>query len=169
MNHSTPNKEGLKIVRTFNAPKTLVFNAFAQAEAFAQWWGPAGMNITVKTFEFKVGGKTHYHLEGGGGVMWGLFRYQTIAPHDLIEFISSFSDENAAVCKGPFPMEFPLEIFNRLTLEEAQGVTTLTLSGYPLDATAEQEATYLNMRDNMNQGFAGTFNQLDEYLKKVQA
>jgi uncharacterized protein YndB with AHSA1/START domain len=61
-----------------------------------------------------------------------------------------------------------LEIFNEMQLEEKDGTTTLTLSGYPLNATAEQEATYYSMKENMSQGFAGTFNQLDDYLEKMQ-
>jgi uncharacterized protein YndB with AHSA1/START domain len=168
MEQSANKKEGLKIVREFKAPIILVFEAFATAEAFASWWGPAGMPVTVSHFDFRNGGKTHYKMEGHGQIMWGLFRYQTIVKPDSISFISSFSDENGNVCKAPFPIEFPLEIFNEMQLEEKDGTTTLTLSGYPLNATAEQEATYYSMKENMSQGFAGTFNQLDDYLEKMQ-
>ena len=55
MEHQTNKKEELKIVREFNAPKTLVFDAFATAEAFAEWWGPVGMPVTVLHFDFKTG------------------------------------------------------------------------------------------------------------------
>lgn len=55
-NNQTEKKEGLTIVRHFNAPKQVVFDAFANAEAMGEWWGPAGMDLTVKTFEFKPGG-----------------------------------------------------------------------------------------------------------------
>lgn len=168
MEQSANKKEGLQIVRSFKAPKKLVFDAFATAEAFAAWWGPAGMPVTVTHFDFRDGGKTHYKMEGHGQIMWGLFRYQTIVKPDAISFISSFSDESGAVCKAPFPIEFPLEIFNELHLEESDGTTTLTLSGYPINATAEQEATYHSMKENMSQGFAGTFAQLDTYLEKMQ-
>jgi len=42
MTNQTDQKAGLKIVRDFKAPKSLVFQAFSTAEAFANWWGPAG-------------------------------------------------------------------------------------------------------------------------------
>ena len=48
MVNQTEQKEGLKIVREFNAPIALVFETFSSAEAFAQWWGPVGMPVTVK-------------------------------------------------------------------------------------------------------------------------
>lgn len=66
----------------------------------------------------------------------------------------------------PFPIDFPLEIFNELTLTEKEGKTTLTLQGHPINATAEQEATYYGMANSMQQGFKGTFDQLEAYLAK---
>ncbi len=169
MENLTNKNEGLKIVRDFKAPKNLVFQAFSTAEAFAEWWGPAGMQMTMKHFDFREGGKVHYKLDAGGQTMWGLFKYGKITPPDVVEYVSSFSDEDGNVCKSPFPMDFPLEIFNRMTLEENNGVTTLTLQGHPIGATAEQETIYYAMIENMQGGFAGTFNQLDVYLAKVQS
>ena len=168
MEQQSGKKEGLKIVRELKAPKTLVFNAFASAEAFGQWWGPAGMPMSVKHFDFREGGSVHYKMEGHGQTMWGIFKYKTIKKPDLIEFVSSFSDETGNICTSPFPMDFPLEIFNQLTLKENNGITTLTLQGYPVNATAEQEATYQSIIKNMEEGFGGTMNQLEEYLIKNQ-
>lgn len=159
------SKPGLKIVRHFNAPKQVVFEAFANAEAMGEWWGPARMDLTVKTFDFMPGGKFHYKMEGGGQTMWGLFKYITISEPDLIEFINSFSDEEGNVCTSPFPMDFPLEIFNQLTITETNGRTTLTLQGNPVNASAVQEETYNSIKDNMQQGFAATFDKLDSYLQ----
>lgn len=167
MEHQTHKKEGLKIVREFNAPKTLVFDAFATAEAFSEWWGPTGMPVSIAYFDFKQNGKVHYKMEGNGQIMWGIFNYKNIVRPDIIEFVSSFSDESGSICKAPFPIDFPLEIFNEIKLEENNGITTITLSGHPINATAEQEATYYSMIENMNQGFTGTLNQLEAYLAKI--
>src|SRR6478609_7381470 len=159
--NQTNQKQGLTIVREFKAPKSLVFNAFSNAEAFAEWWGPVGMPITVLKFDFKKDGKVHYKMEGNGQTMWGIFVYRNIVKPDLIEFVNSFSDESGKICKAPFPIEFPSEIFNQLRLEENNGITTATLSGHPINATPEQEATYYSMMANMTQGFEGTLNQLE--------
>jgi uncharacterized protein YndB with AHSA1/START domain len=167
-NNAQTEKKGLTIVRDFKAPKTLVFQAFSTAEAFAEWWGPVGMPVTVLKFDFRPGGKAHYKMEGNGQTMWGIFVYHKIVKPDSIEFINSFSDETGAICKAPFPIDFPLEIFNQLTLVEKNGTTTVTLSGHPVNATPEQEKTYYSMIENMSQGFAGTLNQLEAYLAKHQ-
>ena len=168
MTNQFEKKEALKIVREFNAPKALVFDAFSTAEAFAEWWGPAGMQVTVAHFDFKPAGKVHYKMESNGQTMWGILNFKNIVRPDLLEFVSSFSDERGGICKSPFPIEFPLEIFNELRFEENNGMTTLTLSGHPINSTAEQEATYYSMIENMNQGFAGMFDQLKAYLTKIQ-
>jgi len=155
----------LTITRSFNAPKEVVFQAFADAAAMGEWWGPVGTAITIKHFEFIPGGRFHYKMEGKGQTMWGLFNYVSIQPPNSIEFINSFSDETGDICPPPFPMDFPLEIFNRLSFTENNGVTTITLTGHPIRATAAQEAVYKSMLGNMDQGFNGTFNQLEEYIK----
>ena len=107
----TETKDGLKIVRDFKAPKSLVFEAFSTAKAFAEWWGPVGMPITILNFNFKEGGKLHYKMEGNGKTMWGIFKYKKIVSPDLLEFVNSFSDEAGNICRPPFPMEFPFQVF----------------------------------------------------------
>ncbi len=161
------NEKGLTIVRVFDASKETVFDAFSSPDAFSKWWGPAGMPVTTLHFDFKDGGRLHYKMEGNGQVMWGLFNYKKIRRPDVIEFISSFSDESGNISKSPFPMDFPLEIFNRIELVEKEGKTTLTLTGHPVNATKAQEDTYFSIIQNMQQGFKGTFDQLEGYLRSI--
>jgi len=168
MEQPAEKQSGLKIVRQFKAPKTLVFDAFASPEAFGQWWGPSGSQLSVVSFDFKPGGRTHYKMEGNGHVMWGLFQYKNIQRADLLEFINSFADADGNIITSPFPMDFPLEVFNQITLEEKDGITTLTIQGHPINATAAQIETYNAITDNMEQGFGGTFDQLETYLAEVQ-
>lgn len=158
-------QRGLTIVRTLDASKQEVFDALSDAEALAQWWGPAGSEFTVLSFDFRRGGSFHYKLEGNGMTMWGRFVYGEIQRPDSIEFVSSFSDEEGNICKSPFPMDFPLEIFNRVTLEEHNGITTLTLTGHPINASSGQEATYQSIVPGMELGFGATFTQLESYLR----
>ncbi len=163
-----PAPAGLTIVRRFAASVADVFDAFASAEALAQWWGPAGSSISVLQCDFRPGGRFHYRLDGPGGTMWGLFVYRAINRPDLIEFVSSFADEAGEVSTSPFPMDFPLEILNRITLEEKDGGTILTLSGHPIGATAAQEETYRSIIPGMEAGFGGTLNQLERYLEAAR-
>ncbi len=165
--NKTEKKGRHSIVRDFKAPKSVVFEAFSKEEAFVEWWRPAGMSVTVLHFDVKRGGKVHCKMEVNGQTMWGVSNYKTIVAPDLLEFVNSFSDESGSICNSPFPIEFPREIFNLVTLEEINGITTVTLSRYPINATAEQETTYYSMIE-MSQGSAGLFDQLEAYLTKTQ-
>jgi uncharacterized protein YndB with AHSA1/START domain len=99
-----------------------------------------------------------------GHEMWGRFVYRDITAPERLVYVSSFSDDSAGLTRAPFKDTFPLEILNTLTLSEQDGKTVLTLRGRPLNATAEEVATFIDMLPSMQQGFGGTFDQLAAYL-----
>jgi uncharacterized protein YndB with AHSA1/START domain len=166
MEHVSKRTE-LVIKREFNAKKEVVYNAFADSAALAEWWGPPGFPITVVKFDFRPQGIFHYKATMQGQTSWGKFVYGQISKFDLLEFTSSFSDENAGTVRAPFSDKFPMEIFNRLEFMEQNGKTAITLKGYPVNATEEEQNFFAGMADGMQQGFAGTFAQLDNYLSKT--
>lgn len=161
-----PNE--LVITRVFNAPKQLVFDAFTKAEHLAHWWGPAGFDLKVLKLDVRAGGCFHYCMEAENGhKMYGLFNYREIQGPDKITFTSSFADETGNSIPAPFSPDFPQHILNMWTFEEENGKTTITLKGYPVDATEAQVKSYEGMHSSMQQGFAGTFEKLETYLKKI--
>lgn len=156
------------ISRTFNAPRELVFKAYTDGERLSRWWGPKGWNMKVVTADVRPGGIFHYVLETSGNEWWGKFVYREVVAPERLVFVSSFSDPDGNVTRAPFNENFPLEVLNILTLEEQDGKTTVTLRGGPLNATEAEHKFYVSMRSSMQQGFKGTFDQLEEYLASVQ-
>lgn len=57
----------LEITRTFPASVNQVFELFASEKHLANWWGPKGMDLEIKTFEFVPEGIFHYLLKAGNG------------------------------------------------------------------------------------------------------
>ncbi len=162
-------KEQFSITRKLNAPKAVVFKAFSNAEALAKWWGPVNMPIDVLQLDFRPQGIFHYRMNAANAIRYGVFHYVVIEEPDRIEWINSFANETGEIIAAPFPgLVFPKEVMNKLTLTEADGITTLYLTGYPINASEEEENTYYSMFASMNQGFTGTLNQLEAYLKTVQ-
>lgn len=157
----------LVIQRTLQAPRHLVWKTFTEAKHLENWWGPKGSKIAVKKFDFRTDGIFHYSMELGGQLMWGRFIYKEIAEPEKIVFISSFSDKNGGISKAPFFDNFPTEILNVVTLIDKDGITLLTLRGGPLNANEEQIKVYKDLFPSMNQGFKGTFDQLEEYLTSL--
>jgi uncharacterized protein YndB with AHSA1/START domain len=60
---------GLQIVNTriFAAPREIVFAAFENPDALAQWWGPDGFTNTIKEFDLRPGGAWRYIMHGPNG------------------------------------------------------------------------------------------------------
>lgn len=77
------------------------------------------------------------------------------------------SDQEGNITRSPFSDIWPLETRNTLTLEEIDGKTTLTLRGYPVNASEVEIKAFEAGHESMKQGFSGTFGQLEEYLAKV--
>lgn len=159
----------LVINRIFDAPREMVFSAFAQAESLMQWWGPAGFDISIKELDFRSGGVFHFCMVSAEGhTMWARFSYKEIVAFERIVFVNSFSDEAGNITRAPFPGKWPMEMLNIFTFQEEDGKTRLTLSVSAYNADAEEIKTFENGFPSMQGGYGGTFDQLASYLAKIK-
>jgi uncharacterized protein YndB with AHSA1/START domain len=154
--------------RTFDAPRDLVWKAFTEPERMKEWWGPKGFPVAFCKMDLRPGGTYHYAMSvPGGGLMWGKFVYREVAAPERIVFVNSFSDEEGGLTRHPMVPTWPLELLSVFRFTEQEGRTTFTLEWAPLDATAEECAMFDSAHDGMNQGWAGTMEQLEAYLAKA--
>ena len=164
-------QKALIIERTFQAPIKQVWSAFSRGELLAKWWGPKGMETTVKQFEFKVGGRFHYCMKGpDGSSMWGLFVYKELEPIVRMVLVNSFSNEAGEIVAPPvipFGENWPLEIRNTFTFEADGEVTHMQMVSVPINATAESAATFEGHIESMQQGFGAAFDQLEHLLPSI--
>ena len=101
----------LEIIRTFNAPRELVFIAFTEANHLLQWWGPKGWNLEITKLDLQTGGVFHYsQTSSEGHMMWGKFVYKEINAPEKLVYTNSFSDEEGNTTRAPFNDNWPLEI-----------------------------------------------------------
>jgi len=157
------------ITRTFDAPRDVVWKAITEFDRLAQWWGPKGFTWLGGSLELKPGGVFHYGMSApnGGPQMWGKFVYEEIDPPHRLVFINSFADASGNTIRAPFSEKWPLEVHNTWTLDERDGKTILILRGSPHNATEAERDMFESMRGSMQQGFAGTLDQLSEYLARA--
>ncbi len=167
--YSIVDKQVFHFQYEFNAPKKLVFNAFSNADALNEWWGPVETNNSVITLDFRPGGIFHFKMESGDHVSYGRFLFKTIQPYDLLEFTNAFADEKANIVKAPFDISIPMEIFYSLRFTEHAGKTTISMTGTPVNASAEEIAGFLSINSGMEKGFGATFNELSKYLSKKRS
>src|SRR5581483_235047 len=132
-----------------------------------QWWGPKGFTMKAAQVDFRPGGTFLYGMTGPGmaGEIWGKFVYREIDAPRRLTFVSSFTDEKGNITRHPMAPTWPLETLSTLTFVARGDKTVIIGQAKPVNATAEEEATFGQMEDQVKAGFAATMDQLEEYLR----
>jgi uncharacterized protein YndB with AHSA1/START domain len=157
--------------RIFDAPRALVWKCFTEPEHMKEWWGPKGSKVIASKMDLRLGGTYHGAMQSPDGtVMWAKFVYREIAPPERLVWEHSFSDEAGGLTRHPLSPTWPLKLLSTLTLEEAPGgKTKLTLRWSPLDASEDEQKTFVAAHDSVRGGWAGSFDQLAAYLDRAKA
>jgi uncharacterized protein YndB with AHSA1/START domain len=165
---TTPGK-AFTIIRTFDAPRDLVWAAWTDAKHLREWFGPKGFKIIACDMDLRPGGEFHYGMESADGfVMWGKWTFKEIVRPELLVVVTSFSDKDRGITRHPGAATWPLETLSRTTFVEKDGKTTLTVHLSAINANEIENSTFDGAHDGMKMGFTGTFEQLDAWLAKTQ-
>ena len=115
------------LVRVLDASPDAVFAAWTDADAFCQWFGPAGFTCTVREMDVRPGGRACFDMTAADGTLYtNRFEYLEIVPGErlVLDHGHDIDDD---------PTRFRVTItFD----EQADGKTVLTLR--QLHPTAEQ-------------------------------
>jgi len=144
-----PSDTEIKIVRDFDAPAGLVFDVWTTPEHVRNWWGWETDQMRVCEIDLRVGGS--YRFVAGDGNREVAFRgvYQQIErPRRLV----------ATEVYEPYPES---ESLNTLTLEETDGVTTMTI----LVAHRSTEARDATVASGMESGLQHSLDRVDRILE----
>lgn len=153
--------------RTLDAPRQRVWDAYTDVDHLKHWWGPSGMTNIIHAFDLTPGGLHHYSMKTPTGELWwGRWKFEEINPPQRLVFVSSFSDEQGGVTRAPFAKDFPLELRSVITFEEKDGKTVISMTAEPVDANDDERAFFAGMNASMQNGWDGTFKQLEAYLAR---
>lgn len=137
------------MVRSFDAPRDVVFKAFIDPEIVPKWWGQRNSTTMVDKLEPRAGGEWRFvqHLPDGAEYGFhGEFREGTL--HELIIWTFEFEGTPGHV------------VVETMRFEEANGVTTITSTS--VFDTVEERDGMLN--SGMEAGAAESYDRLDELL-----
>jgi len=133
----------IRIVRSFRAPRQLVFDAHTTPELLRRWLGPATWTLTESEIDLRPGG-TYRHLmhgpDGASMVMRGEFR-EVDAPSRLVS-TESFDDDWTGG-----------DTVNTTTFDEVGGVTTVTVVVEYASTESRDRALATGMEAGMGEGF----------------
>jgi uncharacterized protein YndB with AHSA1/START domain len=84
---TTPSEREIALVRTFDAPRRLVFDAWTKPDLVKQWLGVfGGWSFAVCEIDLRVGGKYRYVWRGPDGAemgMGGVYR-EIVSPERIV-------------------------------------------------------------------------------------
>ena len=143
----TPGDRQIVVTRLFEAPRTLVFEAWTKAEHVAHWWDPSGVPLAVCEIDLRPGGAFRWvnrAPDGGEGYVFGGI-YREINPPSKLVF-------------GTSP-----EQFATLTFSEEGKKTRLTIT---MECASKQERDAM-LRMRVDAGTAQTLENLAAYLPKI--
>lgn len=73
--------------RVFQAPRTVLFEAFRNPRQLVDWWGPKGFSNTFDVFEPRAGGKWRFTMHGPNGADYPNAKdFVTVIPDERIVF-----------------------------------------------------------------------------------
>jgi uncharacterized protein YndB with AHSA1/START domain len=145
---TTPTESEIVLTRVFDAPRSLVFDAFTKPELLKRWFGPRGWSLVVCEVDLRVGGAWRFVLRGPDGRDMGMRGvYREISAPDRSVHTESFDD-------------FPGESVVTTVLLEDRGQTTLRATvRYP-----SQEIRDAVIKSGMEHGAAESYDKLAELL-----
>lgn len=164
----THNKEIFVIARTFETDVNTMFKMWTDPDHFSKWLAPVGFNMQFIRAEIKPGGKSFYKMSNDQFTMYGTLNYQEITKPNRIVYSQQFADEKENVSRHPGAPTWPETMLTTVTFtEEAPNKTRVRVQWEVVGkCTPEEMQAFIKERGGMTQGWTGSFDKLEEYLKK---
>src|SRR3954462_6873188 len=85
------------LVRTFDAPRELVWRAWTDPKMLARWWGPKDFTNPVCEADVRVGGKLLIHMQAPDGTVYPMTgKFDEVAEPECLVFRSVPLDRHGA-------------------------------------------------------------------------
>lgn len=151
---TTPSDHEIVMTRVFDAPRTLVWEAWTNPEHLPNWLlGPEGWTMPTCEIDLRAGGEWRFGWrKADGEEMQMRGAYREVAPPERIVSTESWG--------GDWP-----ETVNTLVLYEEDGKTRVTQTlVYP-----SKEARDAALQTGMKEGASMSFDRLAQYLQTLES
>lgn len=154
MSVSLPSDREIVLTRDFEAPRSLVFEAFTKPEHLKLWWGLRGSTLSVCEVDLRPGGTWRFVTRGADGhenPFCG--EYREISPPDRLVYTFMYDVEGAREHPG-----LVTDAFN----EKRGGTALVETMLFP--SVAARDGL---LHSGMQAGAAETFDRLAELLARL--
>jgi uncharacterized protein YndB with AHSA1/START domain len=154
------------ISRMVDAPRERVWKCWTEPERLAAWFGPKGFETISASLDFRPGGTYHYGMRGNNLDLWGKWTFKEIDAPGRLAFIDAFSDKDGGLGRHPMSPTWPAQMMTIVLLADFGPRTLITIQWSPHEASELERRTFAEGMSSMTQGWSGTFERLDAYLKE---
>jgi uncharacterized protein YndB with AHSA1/START domain len=152
---TTPSDREIVLMRTFDAPRRLVWEAMTRPEHVMRWWGPRWITLTACEIDLRPGGAWRFVFRSPDGrehTFKGVYREIKPPERTVQTFIYDVD----------LLRDYPA--LETMALDERDGMTTLTIA--ILHDTKEARDGHLN--SGMEAGATESYDRLAEYLTTLE-
>ena len=161
-------KEKFVINRTFDVSVETMFEVWTNPEHFVRWLPPTGFTMKFLRADINVGQKTFYHMTNNQGVdMYGQTHYLEISrPHKIV-YTQDFRTKDGEISRHPGAPQWPETMLTTVLFsDEGSNQTRITVTWEPHGpVTSTELQAFIKERGGMTQGWTGSFDKLEDYLK----
>ena len=154
------------ISRLVEAPRDQVWKCWTDPERLAAWFGPKDFETITAKLDFRPGGTYHYCMRGNGVEMWGKWTFEEIDAPGRLVFINAFSDKDRGLGRHPLAPTWPAQMTTTVLFADFGSRTLITVQWSPYEASEIERKTFTDGMAGMDQGWSGTFDRLDAYLRQ---
>jgi len=150
-----PGKQEVFIIREFDAPRELVFQAHAEPQLLLQWLGPRNREMKIDVYDSRSGGSYRYSIYNEAGKKIASFNgaiHEVTAPERIIQ---TFEFEG-------LPERGHVTLDTTLFEELPGGRTKLTIHSVCRSVADRDAMLQSGMETGINEGYS----KLDELLEK---
>lgn len=146
------NSNEIRITRVYDAPVSVVWDAWTVIEQVEKWWGPRGFTLTTHSKDLRVGGTWRYTMHGPDGADYpNVTTYYVVEPQKKLVYDHGGSDDR--------PPLFRVTV----TFTESNGKTTMEMtSAFASPEVATQMAKFIKQA-----GGNATWDRLAEHLEET--
>lgn len=143
-----PNE--IQIIRIYDAPVQLVWEAWTDLNHVEKWWGPRGFTLTTKSKDLRPGGKWIYTMHGPDGTDYpNITTYHEVVKYEKLVYDHGGNEERDKL--------FTVTV----TFKEEQGRTVMNMiSSLPTPEEARAMKEFIKKANGYS-----TWDRLAEYLE----
>lgn len=165
---SNQNLEPTILIREYDAPIQLVFEAWTQVEHLSKWMIPMpGVTCEYIKADIRPGGESlHKMTMPNGFEMWLYSKYLEIVEPHTITFVQSVSNEQGEILPSTHMPNWPKEMKTTIKLDANGDKTKLQLIWEPVNASQDEIAAFDSSREQHGTGWEAGLIALGDYLSR---